>query len=356
MGVADVYGCRLPFGAVGKAALRVRGIDELPGNSGEDMALIVQFSPVGSFAVENLGQEDVLATKLFAALHGDSSQLGRIPQHVVADSGQSLLFQAVLDLRYGFADVGIPAVDVALVEGLASGALGVGLSDHAADELGEGDLRASVVQHHQHIGEWAVPALHEGGFGDYPSHGRELGEEIDAAQFVHLGRLDSYGLRRYGEVLGEVLADVFCVDALAVALILTSAFHADYGDRPNVSPSARFQGLRLGRQVFEFVVGSREGVLPVGIGEGFDLDGQLDHLLFLEIVAFDVDQEVADAFVWSGREFDDETGIEPVDRVDEFLVCLRLLAICLVGFVEDDDGAEHLEDVVEAVLDGPVGG
>ena len=174
VGVADVYGCRLPFGAVGKAALRVRGIDELPGDSGEDMALIVQFSPAGSFAVENLGQEDVLATKRLAALHGgDSSRLGRIPQHVVADSGQPLLFQTALDLRYGFADVGIPAIDVALVERFASGAPSVGLSYHAADKLGEGDLRAGVVQHHQHIGEWAVPTLHESGFGDYPSHGRE---------------------------------------------------------------------------------------------------------------------------------------------------------------------------------------
>ena len=146
------------------------------------------------------------------------------------------------------------------------------------------------------------------------------------------------------------------MDALAVPLVFAGAFHADDGDGPNVLPLTGFQGLRLGCQVFEFVMGGREGVLPVGIGEGFHMDGQLDHLLLLELDAGDVDQEVADALVWGGREFDDEAGVEPVDRVDEILACFPLHAICLVRFVEDDDGAEHLEDVVEAVLDGPVGG
>ena len=86
------------------------------------------------------------------------------------------------------------------------------------------------------------------------------------------------------------------------------------------------------------------------------MDGQLDHLFLLEFDAGDVDQQVADALVRCGREFDDEGWVESVDGADEILACFPLLAVCLVRLVEDDDGAEHFEDVVEAVLDGAVVG
>ena len=142
---ADVDGRGLAADAVGQGTLRVGRGDCVPVNGGEHVALIVQLAPAVAVFVAYEGQEDVLAAELRPALEERVAEFGGGAQHVLAEPGEPLLLQPRLDLRHRVAHVGLPAVDVALVERLAPRPPRVGLAHHAARQLREGALRPGVV-------------------------------------------------------------------------------------------------------------------------------------------------------------------------------------------------------------------
>ena len=198
--IADIHRGRPAQRGFGLAVARVRRVDGVPVDLRQDMARIVEFPPVLAVAVEHPGQEDVAVAERLAPADRHAARPGGAGNHVAAQAGQPLGLQPALDVRHRLADVGVAAEDAAGVEGVAAGAPRVRLAHDAADQLGDGAPGGGVVEHGQHVGEGAVPTLHQRGAGDDPAHRRAGREEIDAGELVALR-----GLHRDG-ALGRVEA------------------------------------------------------------------------------------------------------------------------------------------------------
>ena len=297
----------------------------------------------------------VPAVKLRSTFHRDPLQLFPDGGHVVRYSGQALGLESLLDLGDGGVHSNVPAVHVALVQGGSSGATGVRLAHDAAHQLGHGALRSRVVEHHQHVGKGTVPAFHQCGLGNDPPYGGVFGQQVHAGQLVLFGRLDRDLAGRHAQVVHQVLAHVFRMDASGPALVLPRAFDPHYCYRPDVSTLGRVQRPSLRIQPLELFAGMRQRVLPRGADEGFNAHRQLDHLLGLQLHAGHVHQQVADATVGRGRQLHHQAGVQLVDRSHELDVRFSPLgAVGLVGFVQYDNGPQQLEGVEQAVLDQPL--
>ena len=319
------------------------------------MPPVVQLAPALFVLVQHQGQEKISVAKPRSTLHRNPLQLFPDGGHVVRYSGQALGFETLLDLGDGGTHANVPTVHVALVQGGSSGATGVRLTHDAAHQLGHGSLRCRVVEHDQHVGEGTVPAFHQGSLGNDPPHGRVFGQQVHAGQFVLFGRLDRDLARRHAQVVHQVLAHVFRVDASSPALIFSRALDPHHCDWPDITTVGRVQRPRLRIQPLELFAGLRQRVLPLGADEGLDAHRQLDHLFGLQFHAGHVHQQVADAAIGRGRQLHHQAGVQLVDRSHELGVRFSSLgAVGLVGFVQYDNGTQQLEGVEQAVLDQPV--
>ena len=302
-------------------------------------------------------QEDVLAAE--RRTPRDCDRLGarafRLRKHLAAEPHQPFFFQSELDVRDRVAHLGVPAKDVATVERPPPGAPRVRLAHDAADELGQGVPRPGVVQHRQHVGEGAIPSLHQRRPGDDPPYRRVFREQVPAGEFVALCGLHRDGGGGDAQGRHEIFPHVFRVDVLAVALALPSAFHPRHRDGADVPAPVRAQRPGLGLEPVQLLMGSRQRVGPGGVGVRRDPHRQLDHFLGLERRSGHVDQQVADSGVGRRRELQHHARVEAAHCAGELLPRLALLAIRLVRLVEDHRRAQHLDDVEQAVLDRAAG-
>ena len=286
--------------------------------------------------------------------NGDAAGLPGVGRYVAAEAGHPFGFQPLPDVPHGVACFGIPAIDVAAVEGLAAGQARVGLAHDPPDQLRDRSPGGRVIEHRQHAGERAVPAFHQRRAGDDPAHRAEFGQEIDAGKFVPLGGFHRHCVVGNPQGAYQIIPHVLGVDALPVALVLARAFHPHHRDGPYVATFAGLQRSRLGVQIFQFVVRPRQRMGPFHLVETGHMDRKFYHLLGFQLEAADIDEEIADAGVGRGGKLDDQTRVEAADRTREFLPRFPFPSIGLVRLVEHHDGAQHLEDVEQAVLDGTV--
>ena len=94
------------------------------------------------------------------------------------------------------------------------------------------------------------------------------------------------------------------MDALAVALVLAGSLHADYGDGTDVAALVLLERLGFGLDQVELVLGQTQRIFPMRVGQRRHSDRQFDHLFRFERGAVDIYEQVADAAVGGGGEFD----------------------------------------------------
>jgi len=314
-----------------------RNVDGAPVDEGQDVPSVVQRAPAFFVLVQNQGQEEISVAKPCSTLHRDTLRLLPGGGHVVRYSGQALGFETLLDLGDGSAHANVPAVHVALVQSGSPGAPRVRLTHDAAHQLGHGPLRSRVVQHDQHVGEGTVPAFHQCSLGNDPPHGGIFGQQVHAGQLVLFSRLDRDLAGRHAQIVHQVLAHVFRMNAPGPSLVFPRALDPHHRYRSDIATVCRVQRSCFRIQSLEFFAGLRQRVLPLGADEGLDAHGQLDHLLGFEFHAGHVHQQVADAAVGRGRQLHHQARVQLVDRSHEFGVRFSSLgAVGLVGFARSN--------------------
>ena len=158
-----------------------------PIDCGENMLVIVEFDPFAAAAMRYLRQEYLAPPVPISPTHRQQPLFAAIARcYLVAESAEACLFEAGLDLLDCFADIGVPTVYVALVQPFAARAPCMRLPHYAAYELRDRTLRFRVVQHHEQICERAIPAFHQGRFGNDPLDRRVFREQIFAAELVQV--------------------------------------------------------------------------------------------------------------------------------------------------------------------------
>ena len=244
-----------------------------------------------------------------------------------------LLTESIPDVLQKRRALALEAIDVALIQPTVARLASIGLAQNAAHELGERRLRSRIREHCQHIRERAIPALLQrllrDDVADIALRRKQSPHVIRFLQLILLARLDRDHIRRHTVPLMQVLAHLFRVDVLCVALILARPLHLDQANRPDVFPCLRFVFAGL---CFEEIPAFRriqQRLFPIGRGLVVNVQIELDHSFALQRCAFHIHQHIR-AFRRCGGQLQDKARIEALDRR------ARERAVSLLSFVEND--------------------
>ncbi len=233
----------------------------------------------------------------------------------------------------------------------------MGQAQDAAHELRH---RANVLargQRAQHVGKRAVPALLQRLLGDDGAHLALRRQQVDVLwriQVVVVRGLD--GDLLFGQTqLHQIRLGVFGMDKTCVAHVLARALHLHQQDGADVAIGFALQRKGLSLQAVEPLQAAGQTTLPITPAAHIHMNGQLDHLGFVQIGAAHIHQNVGAAALvaadpWRGRQFQHETRVEAVNRLE----CR--LGVGVVAFVNDDHGAQQAHHIAErAFHNAPLG-
>ena len=188
------------------------------------------------------------------------------------------------------------AEHVALIKPPDAGLLGVGLSQDPPNELGDPGLRRRIGENGQDVRERAVPAFLQSLLGDDEPNRTFAGQQapgvVHFLELVLRAGLDSDVLLLDSWMLDQMLADIVGMDQAGLPLAPPGSLHLDDAYGPDVDTGLRFVTLGLGLEARSVLDRGKKRVAPVAARSVLDVQVELDHLLRIQFLAADVDQDV----------------------------------------------------------------